>query len=148
MTCFCLVPPPFIESHAFPFIGSRGGRDAGGCLRSEVLSSAVEAAVATCSENGRPSLGHHGDVKDKAVKRSRVLWRAGLASLLTGGWSRPDRGRVEVGRRGMDKAEPQDFRGTTLVVFCLEGDQWWNSARHCVYSDSLTGFHRPFWDGQ
>jgi hypothetical protein len=53
MTCFALS---FIESPAFPFIGSREGRDAGECLRSEVLSSAVEAAVATCSGNGRPSL--------------------------------------------------------------------------------------------
>jgi hypothetical protein len=54
MTCFALSLP-FVESLAFPFIGSRGGRDAGGCLRSEVLSSDVEATVATCSENGRPS---------------------------------------------------------------------------------------------
>jgi hypothetical protein len=46
---------PFVESHACLFIGSRGGRDAGGCLRGEVLSRVVEAAVATCSENGRPS---------------------------------------------------------------------------------------------
>jgi hypothetical protein len=51
MTCFSLCPP-FVESPAFPFIGSREGRDAGGCLRSEVLSSAVEAAVAMCSGNG------------------------------------------------------------------------------------------------
>jgi hypothetical protein len=47
--------PPLVESPAFTFIGSRGGRDVGGCLSSEVLSSAVEAAVATCSENGQPS---------------------------------------------------------------------------------------------
>jgi hypothetical protein len=56
MTYFCLFLSPFVESPAFPFIGSRGGRDTEGCLRSEVLSSAVEAAVATCSGNGRPSL--------------------------------------------------------------------------------------------
>jgi hypothetical protein len=61
-----------------------------------------------------------------------------LLSCLTGGWSRPGRERVEVGRRGIDKAEPRKFRGTTLVVFCLEGDQWWNSARHGVYSDRFS----------
>jgi hypothetical protein len=55
MTCFSLCLP-FIESPAFTFIGSREGRDAGGCLRSEVLSSDVEAVVATCFGNGRPSL--------------------------------------------------------------------------------------------
>jgi hypothetical protein len=56
MTWFFFFLSPLIESPAFPFIGSRGGRDAGGCLRSEVLSSAVEVVVATCPENGRPSL--------------------------------------------------------------------------------------------
>jgi hypothetical protein len=35
----------------------------------------------------------------------------------------------------MDKPESQEFRGMLLVVFSLEGDQWWNSARHGVYSD-------------
>jgi hypothetical protein len=29
MTCFCLVSSPFVESPAFPFIGSREGKDAG-----------------------------------------------------------------------------------------------------------------------
>jgi hypothetical protein len=82
--------------------------------------------------------GHHGDVKDETVKRPRVLWRTGLASLLAGGWSRLGRGRVEVGRRGKDKAEPWDFWGTTLVVFCLEEDQWRNSARHGAYSDRFS----------
>jgi hypothetical protein len=85
--------------------------------------------------------GHRGDVKDETVKRPRVLWRAGLASLLTGGWSRP----VEVGRRGMDKAEPQNFWGTTLVVFCLEGDSG-GTVPGMVYT--MTGFHRPSQDGQ
>jgi hypothetical protein len=47
MACFSLSVSPFIES--------RRGRDAGGCLRSEVLSRAVETVVATCSENGRSS---------------------------------------------------------------------------------------------
>jgi hypothetical protein len=27
-----VVPAPFVESPAYPFIGSRGGRDAGGAL--------------------------------------------------------------------------------------------------------------------
>jgi hypothetical protein len=53
---FLLFSPPLVESHTFPFIGSRGDRDARGCLRGEVLSSAVEVAVATCPGNGRPSL--------------------------------------------------------------------------------------------
>jgi hypothetical protein len=43
-----------------------------------------------------------------------------------------------VGRWGMDKAEPWEFRGTILVVFSLEGDQWQNSARHGVYSDRFS----------
>jgi hypothetical protein len=81
---------------------------------------------------------HHGDIKDETVKRPRVQWRACLASLLTDGWSRSGRGRVEVGRRGLDKAKPREFWGTTLVVFCLEGDQWWNSARHGMYSDRFS----------
>jgi hypothetical protein len=86
-----------------------------------------------------PSIpGHHGDVEDETVKRLQILWHAGLASLLTGGWSRPDRGRVEVGRRGTDKAESREFRGMILVVFSLEGDQWRNSARHGVYSDRFS----------
>jgi hypothetical protein len=82
--------------------------------------------------------GHHGDVEDETVKRLGILWHAGLTSLLTGGWSRPGRGRVKVGRRGTDKAESRDFRGTILVVFSLEGDQWRNSARHVVYSDRFS----------
>jgi hypothetical protein len=72
MACFSLSVSPFVESPAYPFIGSRGGRD----------------------------------VEDETVKRPRILWHADLASLLIGGWSRLGRGRVEVGRRGMDKAEP------------------------------------------
>jgi hypothetical protein len=38
----------------------------------------------------------------------------------------------------MDKAEPRKFQGTILVVFCLKGDQWRNSARHGVYSDRFS----------
>jgi hypothetical protein len=53
-------------------------------------------------------------------------------------WPAVGRGRVEVGRRGMDKAEPWEFRGMILVVFCLEEDQWRNSARHGVYSDRFS----------
>jgi hypothetical protein len=56
VTYFRLFHPPFVESPFFPFIRSRGGRDAEGCLRSEVSSSVMEAAVATCSGNGQPSL--------------------------------------------------------------------------------------------
>jgi hypothetical protein len=83
-------------------------------------------------------LGHHGDIEDETVKRLRILRHAGLASLLIGGWSRPGRGRVEVGRWEMDKAESQEFRGTILVVFSLKGDQWRNSAQHGVYSDKFS----------
>jgi hypothetical protein len=84
------------------------------------------------------------DVEGETVKRSRILWHAGLASLLTGSWSRPGPGWVEVGRRGMDKAEPREFRGTILVVFCLErisGRTVHDMA--CI----VTGFHRviPGW---
>jgi hypothetical protein len=43
-----------------------------------------------------------------------------------------------VGRREMDKAEPREFRGTTLVVFCLERDQRRNSAPHDAYSDRFS----------
>jgi hypothetical protein len=34
VTSFFVCPssPPFVESPAYPFIGSRGGRDAGGAL--------------------------------------------------------------------------------------------------------------------
>jgi hypothetical protein len=52
---FFLVCPPFVESPAGPFIGSRGGRDVRECLRDEVLSSVVEAAIATCPKNDRSS---------------------------------------------------------------------------------------------
>jgi hypothetical protein len=38
----------------------------------------------------------------------------------------------------MDKAESQEFRGTILVVFSLEGDQWRNSARYGAYSDRFS----------
>jgi hypothetical protein len=51
---------------------------------------------------------------------------------------RPGRGRVEVGRRGTDKAESQEFQGTILIVFSVDGDQWQNSARHGVYSDRFS----------
>jgi hypothetical protein len=43
-----------------------------------------------------------------------------------------------VGRRGMDKAELQEFRGMTLVVIPFKRDQWWNSARHGVCSDRFS----------
>jgi hypothetical protein len=39
--------------------------------------------------------GHHGDIEDETVKRLRVLCHVGLSSLLTGGGSRPGRGRVD-----------------------------------------------------
>jgi hypothetical protein len=39
-----------------PFYRVKRRQGRWGCLRSEVLSTAVEAAVATCLENGRPSL--------------------------------------------------------------------------------------------
>jgi hypothetical protein len=38
-----------------PFYRVKRRQGRRGCLRSEVLSSAVEAAVATCPENGRSS---------------------------------------------------------------------------------------------
>jgi hypothetical protein len=56
-------------------------------------------------------------------------------------WPAVGRGQVEVGRRWMDKAESREFRGTTLVVFSLEGDQWRNSARYGTHSDR---FSPPF----
>jgi hypothetical protein len=133
-----LLPPPFVEAPACPFIGSRGGRDAEGCPRSVVF---VERCGCCCSDVSREWSaipGHHGDVEDEMVKRLWILWHAGLASLLTGGWSRLGRGWVEVGRRGRDKAESREFWGMILVVFSLEGDQWWNSAWHGVYSDRFS----------
>jgi hypothetical protein len=38
----------------------------------------------------------------------------------------------------MDKAESREFRGMTLVVFSLKGDQWQNSARYGVHSDRFS----------
>jgi hypothetical protein len=38
----------------------------------------------------------------------------------------------------MDKAESWEFQGTILIVFSLEGDQWWNSARYGAYSDRFS----------
>jgi hypothetical protein len=38
-----------------PFYRVKRRQGCQGCLRGKVLSSAVEAAVATCPENGRPS---------------------------------------------------------------------------------------------
>jgi hypothetical protein len=38
----------------------------------------------------------------------------------------------------MDKAESREFRGMILVIFSLEGDQWWNSARYGAYSDRFS----------
>jgi hypothetical protein len=55
MTCFALCPP-FHRVPCLPFYRVKRRQRRQGCLRSEVLSSAVEAAVATCSENGRSSL--------------------------------------------------------------------------------------------
>jgi hypothetical protein len=89
--------------------------------------------------------GHHGDVEDETVKRPQILWHAGLASLLTGGWSRPGQGRVEVDRRGMDQAEPREFRGTILVVFSLEGI---SGGIVPGMTCTVTSFHRPFRDGR
>jgi hypothetical protein len=76
-------------------------------------------------------LGHHGDVEDEMVKRLRVLCHVGLSSLLTGGGSRPGRGRV-------DKVESPGSWGTVLVVSSLEDDQWQNSARYGAYSDKFS----------
>jgi hypothetical protein len=45
----------------------------------------------------------------------------------------------------MDKAESPELRGTILVVFSLEGDQWWNSAWYGAYSDRFSPLS---WDGQ
>jgi hypothetical protein len=74
----CLVvfvlhfPPSLGESPTFPFIGSSEGRGVdetlGRCLKGEGSTGAVEVAVATCSMNGRPSLGYHGDVRDGTAK--------------------------------------------------------------------------------
>jgi hypothetical protein len=38
----------------------------------------------------------------------------------------------------MDKAESPESRGTVLVVFSLEGDQWRNSAWYDACSDRFS----------
>jgi hypothetical protein len=82
--------------------------------------------------------GHHGDVENEMVKRLRVLCHVGLSSLLTGGGSRTGKGRVDVDRWWADKAESPGSRGTVLVIFYLEGDQWRNSAQYGAYSDRFS----------
>jgi hypothetical protein len=57
MTFFAFFSPPSLRRvPCLPFYRVKRRQRRGGCLRSEDLSSTVEAAVATCSENGRPSL--------------------------------------------------------------------------------------------
>jgi hypothetical protein len=48
-------PPPLVEGPYLPIYRVKRRQGRRGCLRSEVLSSVVEAAIATCLENGRPS---------------------------------------------------------------------------------------------
>jgi hypothetical protein len=43
--------------------------------------------------------GHHGDIENETVKRTRVLCHVGLFSLLTDGRSRLGQGQVEDGLR-------------------------------------------------
>jgi hypothetical protein len=50
------VVHPLRRVPCLPFYRVKRRQGRHGCLRSEVLSSAVEAALATCPENGRPSL--------------------------------------------------------------------------------------------
>jgi hypothetical protein len=38
----------------------------------------------------------------------------------------------------MDKAESPESRGTVLVVFTLEGDQWRNSVQYGACSDRFS----------
>jgi hypothetical protein len=62
---------PLGESPTFPFIGSSEGRGVdtlGRCLKGEGSTGAVEVVVATCSRNGRPSPGYHGDIRYGTVK--------------------------------------------------------------------------------
>jgi hypothetical protein len=54
------------------------------------------------------------------------------------GWPAVGRGRVEVDRRWTNKAESPGSRGTVLIVFFLEGDQWQNSAWYGAYSDKFS----------
>jgi hypothetical protein len=66
------IPPSLGESPAFPFIGSSEGRGddktLGRCLKGEGSTGAMGVAVATCSRNGWPSPGYHGDIRDGTVK--------------------------------------------------------------------------------
>jgi hypothetical protein len=74
----CLVVSSFVVPSfprrvpAFPFIGSSEGRGVdktlGRCLKGEGSTGAVGVAVATCSRNGQPSSGYHGDIRDGTVK--------------------------------------------------------------------------------
>jgi hypothetical protein len=38
----------------------------------------------------------------------------------------------------MDMAESWEFWGMILIVFYLEGDQWWNNARYGMHSDRFS----------
>jgi hypothetical protein len=75
-----------MESPAFPFIGSRGGKGAGGALEVKFCRVLREWSAIP---------GHHGDVEDKTVKRLWILWHASLDSLF-------DRQLVEAGSRWVD----------------------------------------------
>jgi hypothetical protein len=52
---FFRCPHPFRRVPCLPFYRVKRRHGRRGCLRGEVFSSAVEAAVATCPENGRSS---------------------------------------------------------------------------------------------
>jgi hypothetical protein len=63
-----------------------------GAITLVVPPQLAEAATTMVPVGVRAIPGHQGDVKDGMMKRPRVLWRAGLAPSLIGGWSRPGRG--------------------------------------------------------
>jgi hypothetical protein len=75
MSCGFVLRPPLGESTAFPYIGSSEGRGVDKtlwrCLKGGGSTGFVGVVVATCSRNGRPSPGYHGDVRDGTVKDPR-----------------------------------------------------------------------------
>jgi hypothetical protein len=132
---------PFVESPAFSFIGSRGGRDVGDALEVKF----VERYGIRCSDVLRewPAIpGHHGDVEDETVKRPRILWHAGLVPLLTGGWSRRGRGRVD---EEWIRPSPENF-GVRHSPYSASRGISGGTVSGMVYT--VTSFHRPFQDGQ
>jgi hypothetical protein len=131
----------FVESPACPFIGSRGGRDAGGALGVKF----IDRCRGRCRDVPRewPAIpGYRDDVEEETVKRLRTLWHASLAFLF-------DRRLVEAGSRRVDdewiRSSPRDC-----------GVRYSSYSPSRVISDGIvpgmartvTGFHRSSRDGQ